>query len=382
MKRFLSVLCLLFLLGTLTACGSKNEEFKNRLVVQAIGVDKAENGVKVTLQVLNTDRTGALQGNSNGETVQIVEAEGVSIADALRQMTAIDGKKVMMSQNRVIVLGMEIAKDGFLKVTDYFVRSSQNRATVDVAVAEGEASEVVSAQMGESIIPAKKIELALQADAYNSRTVDRKVYMLMNDAEEITTAPTLPILRVKKTDDPKISIVEVSGTALFAGDKYAETLSPEDTRAILWLRNEMKEGAVRVHTLENQNVTFILTGSRTKIKVKPQNGKLQYTVQIHCELDCAQIENSSAENLTEADIKQLEKAAESTIREETTAVFRKIATEKGADPFLFGERLEIKYPEIYREKAKNWQKTLSQVQLSVEVKAKIRRVGNEAVRLK
>lgn len=382
MKRLLAVLCLLFLLGTLTACNSKNEEFKNRLVVQAIGVDKAENGIKVTLQVLNTDRTGALQGNSSGETVQTVEAEGASVADALRQVTESGGKKVMMSQNRVIVLGMEIAKDGFHKAMDYFVRSSQNRATVDIAVAEGEASEVVSAKMGESIIPAKKIELALQADVYNSRTVERKVYMLMNDAEESTTAPTLPILHVQKTEDPEVSIVAVSGTALFIGDKYEQTLSPEDTRAILWLRNEMKEGALNVRTLENQNVTFILVGGRTKIRVKPENGNLRYTVQIHCELDCAQIENASAENLTEAAIKKLEKAAENAIREETTAVFQKLAAEKGADPFLFGERLEIKYPEIYREKAKDWKKALSQMNLTVEVKAKIRRVGNEAVRLK
>ena len=60
MRRVRKILLPIFLICILfSGCDFSSGELKNRLIVQAVGIDrKADGGVRVTLQTLNTQMTG------------------------------------------------------------------------------------------------------------------------------------------------------------------------------------------------------------------------------------------------------------------------------------------------------------------------------------
>ena len=121
---FVSI-CLLF-----CSCDFATGELKNRLIIQAIGIDALENGrVRVTLQTLNTEMAGNPNSGSNrGDIIQSMTLEGDTIAAAVSEAARSVGKMPLLVQNRVVVFGKETAKAGASTVFGLFrPRSGKSR---------------------------------------------------------------------------------------------------------------------------------------------------------------------------------------------------------------------------------------------------------------
>lgn len=106
----------------------------------------------------------------------------------------------MMSQNRVIIFGNEAAKAGVGKALDYFVRNSDNRATVYAAVAEDTAGQILRAEMGQRVIPAKELSNVLSSSKYNSVTAERAFYQFVNGVTDKTSSAFLPIIAIEQNE--------------------------------------------------------------------------------------------------------------------------------------------------------------------------------------
>ena len=141
-------------------CQNSENELKNRLIVQAIGIDAQKDGtVLVTLQTLNTEMAGnPNSGASLGDVVTSFQMTGKTVADAISNAATMIGKKPLLSQNRLVVFGRDTAEQGILEHLDFFVRDTENRTTVLLAVSDTTAYDVVSAKMGENVLTADSLE--------------------------------------------------------------------------------------------------------------------------------------------------------------------------------------------------------------------------------
>ncbi|EKC76285.1 germination protein, Ger(x)C family, partial [human gut metagenome] len=115
-------------------------------------------------------------GGTPDDIVKNMTIDSQNISSAIQSISKTLGKLPMMSQNRVIIFGNEAAKAGVGKALDYFVRNSDNRATVYAAVAEDTAGQILRAEMGQRVIPAKELSNVLSSSKYNSVTAERAFY--------------------------------------------------------------------------------------------------------------------------------------------------------------------------------------------------------------
>ena len=125
MKKPLKLLLLpILLIFLFSSCSYSTHELKNRLIIQAIGVDTIENGrVQVTLQTLNTEMAGNPNSGADlGNVINSLTTEGSTVAEAISNAAKQVGKLPMLSQNRLIVFGRDTAKAGIQPYLDYFVR--------------------------------------------------------------------------------------------------------------------------------------------------------------------------------------------------------------------------------------------------------------------
>lgn len=366
------LLCTLF-----SGCDFSAGELKNRLIVQAIGIDRNEDGgVRVTLQTLNTEMTGNPNSGANpGDIVNSMTVEGKTIAEAISNASETIGKMPLLSQNRLLVFGRETAERGLHGYLDYFVRNVQNRATVLVAVSDTTAEELVSAKMGESVLAADSIEDILQAERFNSNIVNRELYNLVNKLDSDTADAVLPILRVGGEQEE--SKIQMLSAAVFQEDCLRYELRDENITALLLLSDEARSGVFTVkNALYASETVLRIQKCNTKITPTVQSGAVSFRVAVKLHLDIIENKTDNPFTVDKAFIAETQKQAEIYITDLLNRNLSYCFVQMQSDPFCFGMRFLRLHPRYYKANITDWKAVLPSVQYQVETKAKINRVGN------
>ena len=139
----------LFLLGSLlfffTGCYNYRE-LNQLAITSAIGIDKTEDGYKVTVQVINTQKQGS-GSNSSGEQPQffVYENEGKTLQEAFRYLILESPRRLYVNHTVLLLMSEEVARDGILNVLDLFFRDSEfNKQFLTAVVKESSARDVLT----------------------------------------------------------------------------------------------------------------------------------------------------------------------------------------------------------------------------------------------
>lgn len=377
MKK-LKLIFLMFLLLSLTACLPQNTEIKYRLVISGIGVDydKENELYELTVQVLESSNNSSEQGKSS-TPVSNYTVKGKTVAQAITSLGENTGKYPMYSQNRMIILGSDVTGERMIKAMNFFVREYTSRPDVFIAASTGKASDVLTISGGGEV-PAKLIESAIEQSYENSVAVDTELYDTVNLSLEETTCFTLPLIEVVEDRNKKEKTIKVTGTR--ACSKYAEPkmLSDTETMAYQFAMNEINAGSFSI-TSDNIEVGLEIITSKTKTKLEIKDGKPVFNLQVKCEVDVVEYENNVFKSFSDKDVQKIQKAAEQHIKSGMNGLFDRMLKKEKCDIFRFGKRLEQKYPKIYKELSKDWQKALSEIEVNVTAKVNVGRIGQMTI---
>lgn len=379
MKRFLKILLLLGLLVfSFSSCNYSTNELKNRLIIQAIGIDEGEDGnVQVTLQTLNTEMAGNPNSGANlGDALNSITVEGSSIAEAISNAAKQVGKKPLLSQNRLIVFGRKTAENGLNAYLDYFVRNAEDRATVLVAVSDTTAEELVSAKMGESVLTSDSIEDILLAMQFNTNIINQKLYMLINKIESNAADAYLPVIKTESGEQGE-STVRLQSVAVFNGDELQYELQDEEVLALQILSDTVKNGTFSVRN-DQFNSTTVLKIKKCDVKIHPQvqGTQIVFDVRIKMHVDIAENLTDQPFSVSQAYIDETARVAEryidTLIGQNVTHCF----VNQNSDPFCFGMRFKRMQSGYYKTNIQNWKDILPTVNVLTETVIEVENVGN------
>lgn len=381
-KRILVYFIFILLLCILTGCWNRRE-LNTLSIVQAVGIDRTENGqISLTFQILKPSdiKTPASAGGGGGSKgVWTVTSTGQTIFDALRNATMEADRKLFLPFNKIIVIGEGAARAGIAPLTDFFDRDHEIRRLSYIFIARGKAKDIIEATHEQESVPAKAIENLA------------KVTFATSKVPKVTLHEVLKIL-AGKTSDPIITGIEIltqqengkekkqlklNNTAIFDKDKLIGWFAGKETRGLLWILGQVKSGIIVVPSPgeETRNVSLEITKASSKVKPEIINGKLVITVEVKEEGNLGE-QMSEKVDLTKPDtFKELEKRQEAAIRDEINAALEKGLKEWGVDIFKFGEEVHRKFPGEWKELKKSWDEELQDIEVKVEVEAKLRRVG-------
>ena len=100
-----TLIAIVIMLFTMTS--STRVPIHQRVLIQGIGIDRSETGrFHVTVQAVST---------SASSSIEVYEADGTSVFDALNNITAVSGKTPFYTHNSVIILGSDCAKQDVYK---------------------------------------------------------------------------------------------------------------------------------------------------------------------------------------------------------------------------------------------------------------------------
>ena len=359
----------IFLSSILTSGCWNYREVDQFAIVAGVAVDKGtENRFQMTVELIQISG-----GTDSKTTSKIVTSEGKTMFDAARNMISLTGKRLYWSHSKVIIMSKEIASEGLIKVIDWYSRDSETREDVSILISEGaSAKEILNGQVATENI----ISLALDKMIKNQVSLSKAPItdMLLLDMDEHMKSMTavMPTVVLKQIDGKMTP--QIMGTAIIKDDKLAGFLNGEETKDLLFIRNEIKGGLLIEEMKSKSDVTTIsleIFNNKTKVTpvVEGENIKINLETKTTVVID----EIGGIQNfLDEEGQKKLKQSAENTLKQRIEALIKKVQSEYDADIFGFGLKLYEDKKQEWNKVENNWNEVFKDLKVNIKTNVQIR----------
>lgn len=369
---------IIFVILSLTISGCWNrKELDTLAIVVGFAIDQPDESeqVQITAQILRPSLLGVAGGGSAGggdKPYWNITLSTNEVFNGIREFTHESNRKLYFGHNQIYLLSEDAAKKGLRNYLDLFFRDPETRRTTWVSVVKGKASEVLDTKAELEEVPSINLSQLMDTQGATSKTVTVNMIDLMTRLMSKTTSPITSVIEVIGEGKDKKAIL--SGTAVFRQDRLTGYLNKTETRGLLWVLNKVKSGIIMVKSPDGKSeVCLEILRASSKVTPSIKDDKLHILVKIKEEGNLGS--QISSEDLTElATWKALEKSQALAIHAEIMAAVQK-AQEYQLDIFGFGDAVHRKYPKLWKEIEGQWEEYFTELDVTVDVEAKLRRSG-------
>jgi spore germination protein KC len=376
-QKWLLVLVLLLSLFLLTGCWDRTE-VNDVALITGLAIDrKNKKTIELTAEMHIPKALGVGGGGGGGgggHQTFVRTGEGHTIADAISDLQLKIPRKVFWGQTKVIVFGERFAKEGIRVPLDFMTRHPEPRLRSYMFVAKGKAKDILALQPPLERSPTEVLRELAKSEILMRVTLKDLLEMLSGDSQA-AAIPMVSILPHEKGSDPLQTIAYINQTAIFKQDKMVGQIGDSLTRGVLWMRNEIKQANISIKPSVGKGyVSSTMLSSNSELIPKIEDGKWKMTIKVKTKDDV--IVNGSNLNLMNPKIISiLQKDLENAIKQRLNQTLEKMQKEMKVDVFSFSEEFHRKYPKEWKKVKKDWDKIFPSVDVTLDVKAYIRRPG-------
>lgn len=371
LKKVILAFISLILLISVTGCWNYSE-VDDIAIVSGVGIDKgkSEGELAVTVEIVDTKKGS----KSNQSGIKMLTLSGPTIFDIVRGMISITGEKLFWSHSKVIVISEELAREGVIRVIDWYNRDTETRSDVYIFVSkEKTAQEVISLSSVTESILAYELAQQMRIEKNTSTAPVVEIFDFIDKLEASGEYAMAPLIYIHEQN--KIKNARVSGTAIFNKDKMAGTISGDETKFMLFARDEIKGGVLPLNDEKGKPAFSLeILSNRTKVKPVWNDGKLQ--MQINTVTQVGLDEVMAPKEFNDINSKKvLEKRAGKELQQQILSVIHKVQKDYQADIFGFGELVHERMPENWKKIKQNWRQEFTQLDVVVNSKVMIKISG-------
>jgi spore germination protein KC len=366
----ITLLVLLTIINSIVVTSCWNyREVDELSIVAGVAVDKGTNGLyKITAEIIK------ISGGKDTKTMaKTITMEGRTMFDAVRNGISLSGKKLYWSHTKVIILSKEIASEGIIKVIDWYSRDSETRADVHILISEGKsAGEIFSGQGVTEEIKSFVLDDMLKNQESMSKAPVTDILKFNNDLKAEGICAIAPVVNLKQMDG--IMLPNIMGTAIFKSDKLVGFLNGEETKNMIFVRNEIK-GGVLIEGMQGNDLTIPVSLEifKNKTQVTPVTNGKDIEINININTIAAIDEIEGTENLIDDEgRKKLEQNAGKMLKAQIESIIDKMQSVYDADIFGFGAKLREDKIKVWYRVNNNWEETFKDLKVNVIAKVHIR----------
>jgi len=404
LRRVRLILLLFFIVFLSISCYDAHE-VDDYAYVTTIGVD---NGTadkwRFSFQITNMRSSGSKETFDGKETSEYLTIT-IDAPDFFHAANILDtsiARTINFRHTKYIVLSRDIAEKGeFNETLGPIIRFREIRRTTGVVVSTGTAQSFIEefnprigismARMQEGLMEQSKQtgffpEIQLKDFYSGTKSSYRQSVAILAAVNDFS------ILQQNAEDDEnKIELgerkagelprkggntVEFFGAAVFDGDKMVAEFNGYETRIMLALRGEFKQGVFTFHDpLKPELYVSINLKQQKKPKVKVEFDGDKPVIHVKLLMEGEILSVQSRIDYEEANkIGYLEGAAEDIIKQQAEALIDK-AKELNVDFLNFGSYFVKSFLTIQEWEKYNWIERMKDVKATVDVEVKIRRTG-------
>lgn len=355
-------------------------------IVMAVGLDKDKTTgkIQITAQIVRPadarGSTGAPSGGT-GNPVWTVNAEGSTIFEAIRNLARFSSRRVFWAHNKVIVVGEELARDDITDLLDFFTRNHELRMNTWIVTTLGKASELVATKTGMEVVPGDSIDRLFRFSPIVSEAPRSTIKEVTASYLSRTSNPVMALVNNRKRmlqERDKREFggkdqVELSGTAVYRKGKMIGTLSPSESRGMLWFIEKVESGVVPLKCPDYPDKPVSLEIKRGDFEVTPHysgDDEVSFRVQLKLQMDLVELGCPTRLSTAEV-VNLLEEEASEKVEEEIQAMLHKAQKVLKTDFLDLGKTFENRYPDKWRSLRGRWDELFQKAEFTLEVQTEI-----------
>jgi spore germination protein KC len=354
-------------------------------MVMSVAIDKSksDNGeFEVTVELANpSSKTGNDTEGGIAGKVWISSAKGLTVFEAIRNLSKVASKRIMWAHNNLIIVGEELARNDITAVMDFFTHSPELRMKTWITVSYGEAKPYLKAKIGSGDIPGLEISKLFRYQMLAAKSVDSEMLNIYTDFCTDHESSLISGVSLSKVDEAlsggekeEKNMLKLEGAAVFSRSKMKGWLSENETRGINWAMGKTEDTIISVKTSEEQNSAFAVEthNVKSKIDVDIKEGKPHFIINITGEGNITEEDRSSFISMEELKNK-LEELVNNKIKEDITLGLKKVQKDYNSDVLDLGQILNRKNNKEWKEKLhKEWEEIYPSVPVQVIVNIDIK----------
>ncbi len=392
--RYLLILPVAAGIFLLTGC-VRFVELSERVIVQSVGIDYyPETGsYRLSMQYFTQSGEGG-QNQIDKTQANVLKSvgEGMSICDAAVNASIKTGKDLLFSENRLIIIGSELAGYDLEATLNFFVSDFHSHPKAHVAVADGKAEDIIDIRFKEGTVSTEKLtNLLTNAERHGVCPANMLPDTLIS-LHSASRSAYLPLLKIveEKTDvtipqggsdgsggsggdqgggqssdeGMKEKTVELVGGAAFSDGKAVGKGSFADSAGIQLITDRTHELSVTVRTDESETATVTLF--KTDFSAEPviTDGKLKFVVKGFAFGRFE--ERIFLSDTDEETLEEITRQTEKTVKESVYGAVSNIKTALGCDVFGFENVLRCRCPDFWFDNEENIAELIRLADVEVE----------------
>lgn len=370
MKKLL--LTIIIIVGSLNLSGcagsiySQYREIEQMRVIQTMGIDKAENGVKLSL---------ASAGSKNSNTVPaILSGTGKSISTALQRIRNYSCEESLFCAHvGHILIGEDAAKSGIENILSYICHSSEIRVDLPVYVLINSPAHKAMNEVGNENKSVTEILQAVQS-ALNERGESHlfTAAEIIRSIERNGSALVCALEYATASENDAENTAAIYGYGIFKDYSLVQLIDKEASIGVGFLLNKLGICELIVKDINGNNVALEI--NRGKSKVSPiwnDNGELK-GLDVQAEVSAAVLEISGkGSDLDDPRYEdQLIAQLEAEISKRISSVLQ-LSKKLGADFLDLSGKVQYAAPGKYRKAVTDFEYLLPNLEISISVKGKL-----------
>lgn len=338
-------------------------------IVAGVAVDKGtKDQFQITVEIVQIT-----PGKQSKMASKIITGEGKSMFDAARNIIALNGKRLYWSHTKVIIVSHQIASEDLTKVIDWYNRDTETREDVYMLISQRNSAKEIFNELNYT----EQIKsFALNEMIQNQKSLSKApITDIMKFDIESTAkgiSAVIPLVNIGETNGK--AVPQVMGAAIIKKDKMVGFLNPEETQALLFIRNEVKGGILNVETQESEASKVVsLEIFKNKTKIKPVIDGKDIKINLEIDTTTAIDEVQGSESfIDDEERKKLEKFAESNLKKRIETTISKVQGEYDVDIFGFGAKLRENKIQVWNSVDDNWNEIFKHLKVNVKTSIHIK----------
>jgi spore germination protein KC len=365
-----ALLIVLAVIAAFSCAGCWNYREVDKLsIVAGVAIDKGVNSqYEITAEVVKVSA-----GKETKITPETLSAEGKTLFDATRNIISISGKRLYWSHTKVVIICEEIARESISKVLEWYNRDAETREDVRVLISrEAHARDIFKGRATTENMLSFTLDEILNNEISLSKAPVMDVLRFDIESHEKGTSPVLPAVSLVDIDGKKVP--QIMGAAIIKNDKLAGYLDGEETRNLVFIRNEIKGGILTEEIEEDNQATSVsleIFDNKTKVAPSAEGNEIRIDLNIEPTVAIDEI-SGPGDFLNEAGLKMLENNAETILKAQIEALIKKVQSEYDADIFRFGATLWEDNPQAFKSVDGHWDEIFKNLKVNVMVKVTIK----------
>lgn len=372
LSRIGMCLCAVLLLA---ACWD-GRELEKRTIVLIIGIDRAEQGIRLSLQLARpqTLAPSGTAGAGAGEVVTVVTREAPDVSAALHELQLAVDRELFFGHTRVLLISEDVAREGVLRqMNPLYGTAALLPRTAWLFVVRGSAEAVLAHRPELDRIPSTYLTHFFENRILLQRPIEVSVGAFhrrwLTPGEEPSVLWIAP-------GQPDQSAPTLLGKAAFQEDRFVGGMDQEASKGWIITQNQPPPGRLPVACPDRPGTVAVrVVQSRNRMRARTRGNAVEGLVVSANVIGRIEGLNCRA-NLTDpAEIALFERAFREEILRLIRSGIRRAQTELQSDVFGFG-KAAYRYSNHAWPGDERWREIFPDLPVRVEVTARLDYTGS------